>query len=117
MAKIIKTDLQLNALQDINKKLKLVEGMNYIYDSDSTECYIDLIRGNKKVHLQVELSELEKLIKDYRKNYINDIQKSANKFNIILDETDLNIINPDKNKLIENNTNIDGIESENYANW
>lgn len=117
MAKILKTDLQINALQEINKKLKYVEGLNILNDLSEEDCFIDLIRGNKKVHLPINSDELIKLLVEYRKNYVSDIKKLSNKYSILLDESDLDILEPERNKAIETNISVDNIESDNYNDW
>lgn len=117
MAKILKTNLQINALQEINKKLKYVEGLNILNDLTEEDCFIDLIRGNKKVHLPINSDELIKLLVEYRKNYVSDIKKLSNKYSILLDESDLDILEPERNKAIETNISVDNIESDNYNDW
>lgn len=103
MAKIIKTNSQLDALNDINKKLKTVSELNDLMKS-TNQFFITISSNHRKSKLVVTEQEFQDLISVYRKKYVTDIKKQADRFNIELSETDYNILNNVETKQNDNET-------------
>ena len=126
MAKIFKTDQQEEALKSIVENLKTVEIINKLLDFDDIENNKVRIMGNvqkQKVNEQLDLpyTLLIPTLKDYRKTIVKDTFDKSKKFNIELEDREVDILNNVKEKKdgdvnTNENTNVDTTEDENEIN-
>lgn len=126
MAKIFKTNQQEEALKSIVENLKTVEIINKLLDFDDIENSKVRIMGNvqkQKVNEQLDLpyTLLIPTLKDYRKTIVKDTFDKSKKFNIELEDREVDILNNVKEKKdgdvnTNENTNVDTTEDENEIN-
>ena len=126
MAKIFKTNQQEEALKSIVENLKTVEIINKLLDFDDIENSKVRIMGNvqkQKVNEQFDLpyTLLIPTLKDYRKTIVKDTFDKSKKFNIELEDREVDILNNVKEKKdgdvnTNENTNVDTAEDENEIN-
>lgn len=103
MAKIFKTNQQEEALKSIVENLKTVEIINKLLDFDDIENSKVRIMGNvqkQKVNEQLDLpyTLLIPTLKDYRKTIVKDTFDKSKKFNIELEDREVDILNNVKEK-------------------
>lgn len=103
MAKIFKTDQQEEALKSIVENLKTVEIVNKLLDFNDIENSKVRIMGNvqkQKVNEQFDLpyTLLIPTLKDYRKTIVKDTFDKSKKFNIELEDREVDILNNVKEK-------------------
>lgn len=103
MAKIFKTNQQEEALKSIVENLKTVEIINKLLDFDDIENSKVRIMGNvqkQKVNEQLDLpyTLLIPTLKDYRKTIVKDTFDKSKKFNIELEDREVDTLNNVKEK-------------------
>ena len=105
MAKIVKTETQENALKSINSNLKALLGVNGILNISEETCLITISAGSQRACVAVEKRFGDEILQDIRKQLSKEIKALARKNAIILDESDL--------KILENrNSGLDYAETE-----
>lgn len=121
MAKIFKTNQQEEALKSIVENLKTVEIVNKLLDFNDIENSKVRIMGNvqkQKVNEQLDLpyTLLIPTLKDYRKTIVKDTFDKSKKFNIELEDREVDILNNVKEKKDGDanvNENVDSNEGSN----
>ena len=105
MAKIVKTETQENALKSINSNLKALLGVNGILNISEETCLITLSAGSQRACVTVEKQFGDEILQDIRKKLEKETKALDRKNAIILDESDL--------KILENrNPGLDYAETE-----
>lgn len=105
MAKIVKTETQENALKSINSNLKALLGVNGILNISEETCLITISAGSQRACVAVEKRFGDEILQDIRKKLAKETKALARKNAIILDESDL--------KVLENrNPGLDYAETE-----
>lgn len=100
MAKIVKTETQENALKSINSNLKALLGVNGILNINEETCLITISAGIQRACVMVEKQFGDEILQDIRKKLAKETKTLARKNTIILDESDLKILenrNPELN--------------------
>lgn len=92
MAKIVKTETQENALKSINSNLKALLGVNGILNINEETCLITLSAGSQRACVTVEKRFGDEILQDIRKKLAKETKALARKNAIILDESDLKIL-------------------------
>lgn len=121
MAKIFKTNQQEEALKSIVENLKTVEIINKLLNFDDIENSKLRIMGNvqkQKVNEQLDLpyTLLVPTLKDYRKTIVKDTFDKSKKFNIELEDKEVDILNNVKEKKdgdVNTNENVDSNDGSN----
>lgn len=105
MAKIVKTEIQENALKIINSNLKALLGVNGILNISEETCLITISAGSQRTCVTVEKLFGDEILQDIRKKLAKETKALARKNAIRLDESDF--------KILENrNPGLDDSESE-----
>ena len=103
MPKIVKTNSQEAALKDIQDALKIVSSLNVLLpEKGLTDCKIRMtgVGEGKSINetFAIPYSQLLMPLKDYRKKLIAEINQKSKTYSIVLDDSDLDIIDPDRAK-------------------
>lgn len=114
MAKIVKTNQQEESLKIITNNIKIIEKINKLInfkDTKSSKLKINLINNIESVNEQLDFpfDLIYPILNDYRKILIKNVNELTKKFNIELEENDINIL---ENKEPEN---IIEIKDEEFA--
>ncbi len=90
MAKIVKTDIQEQALRTINSNLRTLAGVNGLLNSKEEESYgINITAGRQRALVLVEKSFGDGILQDIRRKLVKETKVLAKKNAIVLDGNDM----------------------------
>jgi hypothetical protein len=92
MAKIVKTDMQEEALKVIKENLKVLAGINAVFNSEEEKSNITIVSGERKVTLIIEKASRNNILKEIRKKIVVQTKGLAKRNAIRLDEEDMTIL-------------------------
>ena len=92
MAKIVKSNLQLEALKFVNDGIKLIEKINkMLRETDVEKCALNVKINSGRVSLD-DYDFIIKVLHSLKRDIFNKIKRKCNKFSIELDEKDKEIL-------------------------
>ena len=98
MPSIKQNTAQQRALVNISSQLDAVKSMNDILSGEAKDTFIGFprSRGIIKIPVEADSKEYQKLlrvVRDIRSRTVKEIQAQASKFNIEMDQSDMDILN------------------------
>ena len=91
MAKIMKTSVQEDALKKINMNIKSVSAINSILEKEG-EKGLAVTYGKSRFALPVSIDYTSGILMDVRKSIVSETRALAKKHSIMLDDTELEIL-------------------------
>ncbi len=89
MAKIVKTDIQEQALRTINSNLRTLAGVNGLLNSKEEAYGINITAGRQRALVLVEKSFGDEILQDIRRKLVKETKVLAKKNAIVLDGNDM----------------------------
>lgn len=104
MAKIIKTDIQENALKVVNSNLRTLVGINGMLNAGGEIYLLNIAAGSQRVSLTVEKAFGDGILTEIRRKTAKETKSLAKKNAIVLDGNDLAVL---ENRCQETNLKLD----------